>query len=737
MTETWLRIQQEANFLFQEQKYTKAAELYEKAISQKPNAISNYWFLGLALLLQGDETEAQIAWMTPILEASEEQQERWLQELLQTLHAEAKRQEAKGSLLAAWPIRKHIQELNPNYLDNLLYLLKLSIATNQSHDWESDLKQVTQLLSDGDGEVDTELLLNVLQNLLDANSAHHLVIHFVEVCVEKLPDSEELVNLLMDGAQKWRKNNYIRQAAQLLEICVQLSPNNLAVLKNATSYLQSAIRYIDSISIAEQFLAKAEKAGDRLAAFHLLIRGYLSAGGNWQKALAFHEQHQNLLQEIVNNPEENDIAELTPMLTAGIYSAYFEDFPSKYRPLRNQYANLCQEKLQVAHQEQTQKYQNEYSLKRGKLQPSKKLKIGYISECFRRHSVGWLVRWTLLHHNRERFEIHAYSGKQNAADPLHNTFAQICYPNFYNLDSPSFSNLAQKITEDDIDILVDLDSLTSNLTCAVTALKPVPIQVTWLGFDASGFPAVDYFLADPYVLPESASEYYTETIWRLPQTYIAVDGFEIAVPTVRRDTLDIPNDAIVYLSTQAGAKRNPHNVRTQMKILKEVPNSYFLVKALYTDRDEIRKFLEEIAESEGISCDRLRFLPDVPLESTHRANLGVADVVLDTYPYNGATTTLETLWMERPLVTQVGSQFAARNSYTMLMNAGVTEGIAWNEEEYIEWGIRLGKDATLRQKIAWQLRVAKQTSPLWNTKQFVTDLEQAYEQMWQKFVDGA
>jgi predicted O-linked N-acetylglucosamine transferase (SPINDLY family) len=132
----------------------------------------------------------------------------------------------------------------------------------------------------------------------------------------------------------------------------------------------------------------------------------------------------------------------------------------------------------------------------------------------------------------------------------------------------------------------------------------------------------------------------------------------------------------------------------------------------------------------------LRFLPDVPLESTHRANLGVADVVLDTYPYNGATTTLETLWMERPLVTQVGSQFAARNSYTMLMNAGVTEGIAWSEEEYIEWGIRLGKDVKLRQKVAWQLRVAKQTSPLWNTKQFVVNLEQAYEQMWQKFVDG-
>lgn len=737
MTETWLQIQQEAHEFFQEKQYTKAVELYESAISQEPTIVSNYWFLGIALLLQGDEEAAQIAWMTPILEVSEEQQEQLIQELLQTLHAEARRQEASNSLLSAWLIRQHMRELDPNNLDNLLYLLNLSSATNQFSNWESDLIQVTKLLRDSNCEVNTEFLLNVLQDLLDAsNYPYQSVIDFIEICVEKLPNSEQLINLLLNCAQKWYQNNYSPIAARILEICAELAPNNLSVLKKATSYLQRAIRYLDSISIGKQFLAKSEKAGDRLAALHLLLRGYLSAGGNWQESLSFYYQHQELLQDIVRNPEQNDIAELRHMLAAGVYSAYFEDSPSKYRPLRNQYAKLCQEKLQIAHQEQVYKNRERCYLKKNKDRSSKKLKIGYISECFRRHSVGWLVRWTLSHHDREHFEVHAYSGKRTS-DHLQNTFAQICYPNFHNFDFPPYTQVIQQIIEDDIDILVDLDSLTSNLTCAVTALKPAPIQVTWLGFDASGFPAIDYFLADPYVLPESASEYYTETIWRLPQTYIAVDGFETAVPSLRRDRLDIPNDAIVYLSTQAGPKMNPYNLRTQMKIVKEVPKSYLLIKSLYTNKDKIREFVEEIAELEGVSCDRLRFLPDVPLESTHRANLGIADVVLDTYPYNGATTTLETLWMERPLVTQVGFQFSARNSYTMLINAGVTEGIAWNKEEYIEWGIRLGKDTKLRQEISWKLRNAKQTSPLWNTKQFVVDLEQAYEQMWQKFVDGA
>jgi len=166
-----------------------------------------------------------------------------------------------------------------------------------------------------------------------------------------------------------------------------------------------------------------------------------------------------------------------------------------------------------------------------------------------------------------------------------------------------------------------------------------------------------------------------------------------------------------------------------------VPNSYFLIKG-GADEKSIKQFFNQLAEEEGLEGDRLRFLPTVTSEEVHRANLGIADVVLDTYPYNGATTTLETLWMCIPLVTRVGQQFAARNSYTMMMNAGVTEGIAWTDEEYVEWGIRLGKDAALRQQISWKLLQSRQTSPLWNAQQFTREMEKAYEQMWQIYLQS-
>lgn len=154
------------------------------------------------------------------------------------------------------------------------------------------------------------------------------------------------------------------------------------------------------------------------------------------------------------------------------------------------------------------------------------------------------------------------------------------------------------------------------------------------------------------------------------------------------------------------------------------------------DQKSLKNFFFEIAESEGIASERLIFLPLAGSEAEHRTNLTIADIVLDTYPYNGATTTMETLWMGIPMVTRVGQQFSARNSYTMMINAGITEGIAWTDEEYVEWGIKLGKDENLRQQIAWKLRKNRQTAPLWNGKQFTREMENAYEQMWQKYIEG-
>ena len=401
---------------------------------------------------------------------------------------------------------------------------------------------------------------------------------------------------------------------------------------------------------------------------------------------------------------------------------YLQDQPQKNRWIINQVSHLFERSQpSVPLQISPTRLQDQH----------RTLKIGYIGHTLRTHSVGWLSRWLFHHRDREAFHVAIYLVNQNEDYLTQEWFRQKADLT-YNF-SRNTKAIAEQIQKDEIDILVDLDSVTHNLTCQVLSLKPAPVQVTWLGLDASGLPTIDYFIADPYVLPEDAQTYYHEKIWRLPQTYLAIDGFEVGVPTLRREHLDIPADAVVYLNVQNALKRHPATIRLQMQIIKAVPNSYFLIKGT-GDEAITKQLFTRIAQAEGVDPARLRFLKRDPNEIIHRANLQIADVVLDTYPYNGATTTLEVLWMGIPLVTRVGQQFAARNSYTFMTNAGLSEGIAWSDQEYVEWGIRLGKDKPLREQITLKLKASRQTSPLWNAQQFTKEMEKAYQEIWTKYL---
>lgn len=482
------------------------------------------------------------------------------------------------------------------------------------------------------------------------------------------------------------------------------------------------------LKLAEKLLEVATSGKNQAIAYHLMIKILLESGGNWEKARQLYQEYQKLLEAIAKKDvaiESSFTLEL--MATLG-FQAYFCDCPQQMHQFNNEFARFYYEKVRAYFPDLSQEIKSKLNIPENR---EKTLKIGYLSSGFNRHSVGWLVRWIFKYHNREKYQIFAYNlGSKN--DDLKYFFEDIQQSpsNFIDVFNWGAREIAELIARDEIDILVDLDSITHRLTSQVLALQPAPIQITWLGCDASGLPAIDYFIADPYVLPETASDYYAQKIWRLPKVYVAVDGFEVGIPTIRRDSLEIPNDAVVYFSSQTGYKRNPENVRLQLQIIKQVKNSYFLIKNL-GDEASTRRFFEQLAAEEDVDSSRLRFLPQVSLEEIHRANLGIADVVLDTYPYNGATNTLETLWMGIPLVTRVGEQFAARNSYTMMVNAGITEGIAWSDEAYVEWGIKLGQNSRLRQEISWKLLQGRQTEPLWNTKQFTREMENAYEQMWQ------
>ncbi|MBD1996778.1 tetratricopeptide repeat protein [Leptolyngbya sp. FACHB-541] len=729
--------QQQAKQYWIQGDYSRAAELYERAIQIAPETKSYYWNLGLLLLLTGQEAEAQMTWLLGVAEGNQKQTDQWTAELLEVLQAEAKRQERLEANPMAWAIRQHIREIAPHDPNNLLEIIQLAIKLKMFTGEELQDLEVIQVLQVGsDIEVDSNLLLSTVELVLRHATFAPLLVEFVEVCSFHTCQPKDFLDIVMLASLRIAYTD--RQptlASRLAEICLRLDDKNSEVLKGLAPFYQNARQYEKGIEVAKLAYSLAVDLPDQIYCNFLLLRGLMSAGGYWDEAVeAFKRQehlHKSLIQE---NPTSLGHVAVLRLFTPVFFQPYFRDDSKNNRLIQNEIVRICQNNLQIQNAQLVQKYKQRLIFQAKDKPPSKILKIGYLSHCFRRHSVGWLSRWLLKHHNHEQFEIHGYfiSYSENTFDPLRDWFVEnVDYA--HKLDVHNAADIAEQIYQDEIDILVDLDSVTLDTTCEVMALKPAPIQVTWLGWDASGLPAVDYFIADPYVLPNSAQEYYHEKIWRLPQTYVAVDGFEIGIPSLRREQLNIPDDAVIFLSSQKGYKRHPEAVRLQMKVIKEVENSYFLIKGS-ANQDSIKSFFQKIAVEEGVENDRLRFILDDDSEEIHRANLTIADVVLDTYPYNGATTTLETLWMGIPLVTRVGEQFSARNSYTMLMNVGVTEGIAWTDEEYVGWGIRLGRDEALRQQVSWKLWQSRQTAPLWNAKQFTREMENAYQQMWSNFV---
>jgi len=725
--------QQQAHQYLVKGNYIQAAYLYEQAIEAEPNTQSSYWNLGLMLLLQGQEAEAQTTWLLAMAKGTEEEIELWTAELAEILQTEAQRRQEIADYSVAWAIRQHIREIVPTDINNLLHSIELAIRLETYTGEELTEWRVIELL-EAEVELDDELLLQIMRSVLDYAPLYPSSLELAKACMPyalHIPDFvDTLLPITIDIAYSIRLPAL---AAKIAELFLKLKPNHPEILRQLAGFYQYAHDYAKGIETAQLCYSLVESLPEKLFANHLIIRGLMNAGGLWQEAYVAWERQESLLLSLMQEqPTPLPKTTALRLLSSTFFLPYFRDNLPHNRQLQNQLAQRCQSYLQDYAREQVDRYRQRRLVSPKVDTIEKPLKIGYLSFCLRRHSVGWLARWLFEHHDRDQFKIHAYLiGNKFTEDNVQEWYtSQVDQAHKFGMES---LEVAEQIYQDEIDILIDLDSVTLDISCEVMALKPAPVQVTWLGWDASGIPAIDYFIADPYVLPESAESYYSEKIWRLPQTYIGVDGFEVGVPTLRRDRLNIPSDAVVYLTAQKGYKRHPETMRLQMEIIKEVPNSYFLIKGL-ADEDSIKNFCIQIAEEVGVDCDHLRFLPEVALESVHRANLGVADVVLDTYPYNGATTTLETLWMCIPLVTRVGQQFAARNSYTMMMNTGVTEGIAWTDEEYVEWGIRLGKNPALRQKISWQLRQAKQTSPLWNGKQFTEQMENAYKQMWQNYL---
>ncbi len=715
---------QEVSSFLEKNDYDSLAQWYEQQVETNPDDVNNYWYLGLAYLLSEQEELAQTTWLLVLSEA--EEVEEWKENLVDILEDEAFRQESLKQYNLSLLIRFHIREFVPDNLINLLLFMMEDIHINGFVPDSFPSREIIELLAQENiTPFISETLLDLIIILF--GFPYPEVLNFAEACLPYVIAERFVIRTLSFNVESGCQYKNPVWSLELSKLCLKAQPGSLYLTYNLyVAYNLAGLPEL-SLEMAYELERISQTSIQKIFALSVIIYT-LQKEGNWQNLTNLIAEFKQMLLDYIGESQifiKEDF--LKGNLLSMIYPLkYYEDTLNTNK-LQNKLAKLFQENLpnvegiEIARSPRFPK------------QPAQKLNIGYIGGTLRRHSVGWLSRWLIHYHDRSRFQIHIYLLNQKNDDITVNWFQKRPEDKTYNFNT--IQEALKQIESDAIDILIDLDSITSSITCQILALKPAPIQITWLGYDASGIPGVDYFIADNYCLPENAQDYYREKIWRLPNSYLSVDGFEVGAPTLRRDELGIPENGVVYLTSQTGLKRHPDTIRSQMRILAGVPDSYLLVKGL-GDSQTIREMFRGIAIEEGVSPERLRFLPIEASEEIHRANLMIADVVLDTYPYGGATTTLEVLWMGIPLVTKVGQQFAARNSYTFMVNAGISEGIAWSDSEYVNWGIKFGTDEVLRKEVVEKLRLSRQTEPLWKAEEFTREMERAYQQIWQLKIEN-
>ncbi|NEP71856.1 MAG: tetratricopeptide repeat protein [Okeania sp. SIO2G4] len=358
------------------------------------------------------------------------------------------------------------------------------------------------------------------------------------------------------------------------------------------------------------------------------------------------------------------------------------------------------------------------------------LKFGFISSHFNRHSIGWCSLDIIRELGKLNTEIYLYPTERLKADDQTQKFSQavtkLYVPKKYPQGSVDVREIITEIQQDKIDILIDLDSLSLPINTEILYHKPAPVCISWLGFDAPYISENNYFLCDSYTHPQDRDKYYIEKLVRMPNSFVATSGFQ-RIETNRanlRKSQRIGLDQIVYLCLAPGRKFNRDLVKAQIAILKQVPNSILIHKAL-GDIEVFQSAYHQACKAEGVSIHRIKFIERFPTEEEHRSIYSLADIMLDSYPYNGGTHTLEALWFNLPVITLAGEQFLSRMGYSFLQSLDIKFGVAWSWNEYIDWGVKLGQNPHLRQEFVDKLVKSKELenlAPLWNPKKFAQDM---------------
>lgn len=359
----------------------------------------------------------------------------------------------------------------------------------------------------------------------------------------------------------------------------------------------------------------------------------------------------------------------------------------------------------------------------GKRTFDSKIHLGYFSADLHNHPVGQLVAGVIENHDKEKFVVHVFSQGKSTGDNFENRIVEAA-THYYQTSSFNHATALSMARDKGLSIALDLNGYTGVPRLPLAHNRVAPVQVNYLGYPGTlGSPFIDYMIADKVVIPPEYYSSCTEKIVQLPNCFLPNDrSRSIERTRFQRSELDLPADGIIFCSFNNTIKYNPPMFSVWMNIMRRIPLSVLWLSGtdLVTQEN-----LKREATSRGIDSQRLIFSKFAPREE-YFDRISVADLFLDSFPYNAHTTAADALWSGVPLLTMTGEIFASRVAASALHAVGLPELITSTPSDYEEKAVKLASDPAVLFEMKKHLQKNRLASPLFDIVTYTRNLEKAF-----------
>jgi protein O-GlcNAc transferase len=521
------------------------------------------------------------------------------------------------------------------------------------------------------------------------------------------PDDWELMN---NKAISLQAKGQIKEAMELYNIALKVKPDSPDIYYNLGNLLQYMQKFDESVAA---FNAVLQLRPDFNSVYSFLAHSLMQQC-NW---INLETAIERIVQNIANEISAGK------RITTSPFSMLSLPVPAEHRLLG---ARQLSDRMADALNFQRENLDISYKPK------GEKLRIGYVSPDFRRHSLGLAFLDLLNAHDRSKFEIFGYGLVRGSEDEVTDHF-KASFDHYEDITLNSYEDAARMIVDDGINILVDIAGHTRGARLEIFSLLPAPVQVHYLGYGHTiGADFIPWLITDHAAIPESMAPYCSEKLVYLPDSFLTTTRHEISDETFERAQFGLPEDAFVLANFNGPYKIDPETFAVWMRLLRKVPDAVLWLRA-GTEGSE--RNLRREAKSRGVDPDRLVFAGIIP-HAKHLSRLKLADLALDGYYHSGGVTTTDALWAGLPVLTVAGPTPSAQTGVSALSAAHLPELVTYSLGEYEKKLHYYANNRDDLRAVREKLAATRDDVPLFDSDRQARHLETAYEMMWQRYEDG-